>query len=81
VQKAKLSGDSGAPSVIAKVLVKGKGTNLPDTLAPPLILPVIVQMVNDTNSVCFSAFYGTDGLIKNDTKEFKGRATSVYALP
>ncbi len=80
-QKAKLKGGSGAPGVIPKALVKAKGSNLPDLLAPPLPLPVIVQMVNDTNATCFSAFYDTDGVIKNDTKQFKGRAISLFALP
>lgn len=49
--------------------MKGKGTNLPDTLAPMLPLPVTTQLVNDTNSTCFEATYNT--AIKNDAKHFK----------
>ena len=68
-QKASLkSGGSGK----AKALVKGKGTNLPDTLAPPLSLPVTVQLVNDSNSTCFEAVYSS--FIKNDVKQFKAKA-------
>jgi len=63
----------------AKAFVRGRGTNLPDTLAPPLALPVIVQMVNDTNNVCLSVFY--DAVVKNDAKEFKARSTATVPLP
>jgi len=67
-QKALLK--SGATGK-AKALVKGKGTNLPDTLVPALPLPVTVQLVNDTNSTCFEATYNTT--IKNDAKQFKAK--------
>ena len=77
-QKAKVKSGSGST---AKALLKGRGNNLPDTLVPPLALPVIVQLVNDTNAVCFSAFYDTAGLIKNDATQFKGKATVPDALP
>lgn len=55
----------------AKALVKGKGSNLPGTLAPPLSLPVTTQLVNEGNSTCFQAVYST--AIKNDTKQFKAK--------
>ena len=69
-QKALLK--SGAAGK-AKALVKGKGTNLPDTLAPMLPLPVTVQLVNDTNSTCFEAVYDSGDVIKNDAKQFKAK--------
>lgn len=68
------------PGSRPKVLVKGRGATLPDTLIPPLPLPVIVQMVNNTNNVCYSAFYDTDGLIKNDAKQFKGKTAGPFPL-
>jgi hypothetical protein len=55
----------------AKALVKAKGSNLPDTLAPPLPLPVTAQLVNNENGTCFEATYAT--AIKNDQKKFMAR--------
>ena len=78
VRKAKIKLGAGSRP---KALVKGRGVNVPDTLVPPLALPVIVQMVNTTNDLCFSAFYGLDGLIRNDVTMFKGKATVPNALP
>jgi cysteine-rich repeat protein len=68
-QKASLK--SGAAGK-AKALVKGKGTDLPDTLVPALPLPVTVQLVNDTNT-CFEAVYDSGNVIKNDAKRFKAK--------
>ena len=65
----------------AKALVKGKGSNLPDELLLPLTLPVIVQLVNDTNSTCFSSFYDVSVVIKNDAQHFKARAINSMPLP
>src|SRR4029079_15748961 len=49
VQKVLLkSGGAGK----SKVLVKGKGAALPDSLVGPLTLPVTVQMVNDETTAC-----------------------------
>jgi hypothetical protein len=81
----KLKNTSGAPNGAQKALVKsgaagkakasvkGKGVNLPDALAPILPLPVTVQLVNDANSVCFEAEYGTPDVVKNDVKQFKAK--------
>lgn len=67
-QKAVLrSGEAGR----AKALLKGKGTNLPDTLAPPLPLPVRAQLVNDTNDTCFEAVY--TAATRNDSERFKAK--------
>ncbi|MGH3641855.1 MAG: hypothetical protein ACRDUX_22825 [Mycobacterium sp.] len=57
----------------AKALVKGKGTYLPDTLAPALTLPVTVQLVNDSNSTCFEAVYNSGAVIKNTATQFKAK--------
>jgi hypothetical protein len=52
-------------------VVKAKGSNLPDTLAPALPLPVTAQLVNNENGSCFEATYAT--AIKNDQKKFMAR--------
>lgn len=62
------SGDFGKP----KVFVKGKGANLPDAIAHPLPLPVTVQLVNDTNELCYYAVFNT--ALRNDSKLFKAKA-------
>jgi hypothetical protein len=77
VQTVTLKGGSGDRP---KAFVKGKGTKLPDVLVPPLSLPVIVQFVNTENG-CFSVFFDTDGVFKNNSEEFKGKNTSYYPLP
>ena len=75
----KFKDPSGTPKALlmsgaagkAKTLVKGKGTNLPDTLVPALSLPVRARLVNDTNSTCFEATYSTAS--KNDATQFKAK--------
>jgi hypothetical protein len=70
-QKALLkTGDAGR----AKALVKAKGTNVPDTLAPELPLPVTTQLINDENGTCFEAVFGMPHVIKNDLRQFKAKA-------
>ena len=60
IRKVRLAaGNAGQP----KVVVTGKGVNLPDPPAGPLALPVTVQMVNSSNSVCFEGIY-TDADVK-----------------
>lgn len=61
-------------------VVKGRGDHLPDTLVPPLTLPVTVQLLI-TDTLCYSAFYDDAGLIQNDTDRFKGKAATSGALP
>jgi cysteine-rich repeat protein len=41
----------------SKVIVKGKGANLPDLAGPPFGLPVTVQLVNSANQVCFTSAF------------------------
>jgi cysteine-rich repeat protein len=69
-QKAVLKSGAAGKS---KVLVKGKGSNLPDDLVPALPLPVTAQLVNDVNSTCFSAVYTSGNVIKNAGKQFKAK--------
>jgi cysteine-rich repeat protein len=58
----------------SKVIVKGKGNDLPDSIVPALPLPVTAQFVNDANSTCFEAVYDSADVIKNDAKQFKAKA-------
>lgn len=60
----------------SKVLVKGKGTNLPDTTLGSLTLPITAQLINDETSVCFQGVYAAPQIIKNDTTQFKAKAGS-----
>jgi hypothetical protein len=54
----------------SKVLLKGKGVNLPDVLTPQgLPLPVTVQLVNSDTNTCFKAVYNSAG--PNDANQFK----------
>jgi len=57
----------------AKALVKGKGVNLP-TIAPPLALPVTVQLVNSSTGVCWEGTYAAPDLKKNEAGTFKAKA-------
>ena len=57
----------------AKALVKGKGAALPD-IAPPLGLPVKVQLVNSDSGKCWEGEYDTPDLKKNETGQFKAKA-------
>jgi hypothetical protein len=76
-QKALLKSGAAGKS---KVLVKGKGTALPDTLVPALPLPVKAQLVNDESSVCYEAVYNAPQVLKNDAKQFKAKQESRHLL-
>lgn len=67
-QKAKLKAGAAGK---AKAQVKGKGPNLPDTVAPALLFPVTAQLVNDTNSVCYESVF--NAATKNDSNQFKAK--------
>ena len=62
-------GLTSGPDLKAKMLVKGKGINLPDP-ALDLPLPVTVQLVN-SSSVCFEGVYDTDSVDYNNNARFK----------
>jgi hypothetical protein len=70
-QKITLKGSSSNKS---KVLVKGRGSNLPDPIdGGPLALPVKAQLINHDTAVCFeSNFIGTPK--KNTSALFKAKA-------
>jgi len=76
VQKVILKGSDQNKS---KALVKGKGDNLPDL--PPasdpmlaLDLPVKVQLINQSNGICFEGVYDTPDIKKNEPALFKAKA-------
>jgi hypothetical protein len=60
----------GIPDNKSKILVKGKGNNLPDPV-PPLTLPVKVQVVNSDNGLCWEATFS--GFKKNAAGLFKAK--------
>ena len=53
--------------------MKGKGANLPDTLVPELPLPLTVQLVNDSNSVCFESVFGVADVINDGERAIQGQ--------
>lgn len=70
IRKVRLAaGDTGQ----AKVVVTGKGANLPDPPAGPLALPVTVQMVNSSNSVCFEGSYNSADVKTNTAVLFRAK--------
>jgi len=70
VQKIKLKGSAADR---AKLLVKGRGLNLPDWLdAAPLTPPVTVQLVNQANGLCWSGAFAAPSV--NDAALFKAKA-------
>jgi Tol biopolymer transport system component len=58
----------------AKAIVRGKGLALPD-LAPPLALPVRVQLQRQGSAECWEAEYDAPGVIANKPGVFRGKAT------
>ncbi len=59
----------------SKAIVKGKGDNLP-TITPPLALPLVAQLVNDTTPACWESTFDS-GDIKpgnNVAGKFKAKA-------
>lgn len=67
ITKVLLKGSSAGKS---KVLVKGKGMNLPDP-NPALTLPVKVQVVSGDSGICFEAEFTSAS--KNEAGSFKGK--------
>ena len=76
VQKIILKGSDQNKS---KALLKGKGVDLPD-LPPandPLLaldLPVKVQLINNSNGICFEGVYNSGDIKKNVPELFKAKA-------
>lgn len=57
----------------AKVLVKGKGANLPDPNLGAVQAPVIAQVVNSSTAACFETTYSSGDVLRNDPDMFKAR--------
>jgi hypothetical protein len=56
----------------SKILVKGKGANLSvDT--PAYDLPLLVQLTNSSNDVCWSASFDAADVIRNQSRAFKAK--------
>ena len=54
----------------AKIIVKGKGANLP-VITPALTLPVLVQFVNSDSGLCWEGTFDTPNIKRNETGIFK----------
>jgi polyhydroxybutyrate depolymerase len=57
----------------AKVVLKGKGANLPDPTLGSLPLPVTVQLQNEDSGLCLEAVYDAAHVIENGALQFKGK--------
>jgi 6-phosphogluconolactonase (cycloisomerase 2 family) len=69
------SGEAGK----AKIVLKGKGENIPALPLLPLALPVRVQL-QSTAGACWESGFDAAGQIKNDPTQFKGKATPILPL-
>jgi hypothetical protein len=58
----------------SKVLLKGKGGNLPDPGLANLPLPVTAQVINPDTGVCVEAVFDTGDVKKNTNTLFKAKA-------
>ena len=58
----------------AKVLVKGKGINLPDPGALDTVTaPLRVQLINDETAVCWESNFAPADVVKQDAKQLKAK--------
>jgi hypothetical protein len=57
----------------SKVQVTGKGVGLPD-LSLPVTAPVIVQLVNEANGLCWGALFSGQEVIKNEPGQLKAKS-------
>jgi cysteine-rich repeat protein len=63
---------AGLASGVAKIAVKGQGTDLPMPALLPIAAPVRVQLINRENDVCWEAVYSA--LTKHDAVQLKAKA-------
>ena len=63
---------SGSTQRRAKILVKGRGTGLPDP-ALPLAAPVLVQLVNGDNGQCWGSAFDGASLRTNDAHHLRAQ--------
>ena len=59
----------------SKAFLKGKGGQLPDPVLPiaDADLPLTVQLVNSTSTVCWESRFNSSNVLSNDTGFFKAR--------
>jgi len=69
IQKVILKGGSAGK---VKVIVKGKGANLPDPTLP-FTGPVTVQLVNNANANCWDDAYSGANVTKTDSENYKAK--------
>jgi len=71
-QKITLKGSSSNKS---KILVKGRGSNLPDALdGGPLTLPIKAQIINHGTAICWESNFTATNVKKNTSSQFKAKA-------
>jgi hypothetical protein len=60
----------------SKVLLKGKGSELPDVALPiaPANFPLLLQLFNSETTSCFESSFASNGVRKNDGNRFKATA-------
>jgi hypothetical protein len=64
----------------ASIKLKGKGANLPD-ITLPITGPLVVQMQNLNNDICFTATYTGEQIKKNDGVKGKLSGKAKLELP
>jgi subtilisin family serine protease len=57
----------------AKILVKGKGVNLPDPQLGDLAEPVVVQLKNSDSEICWGSEFAAADFVKNGDTLFKAK--------
>ena len=65
----------GSDSDRAKVLVKGKGTSLPDP-SLPIALPLSVQLVNRDSGLCWQSTFLEGDVKRNEGGQFKAKGSN-----
>ena len=73
IQKIVLKGSAENKT---KILVKGKGVNLPDPTLGSVMAPVRVQLINDETSLCFEATFDLSTITKNKVDMFKAKVAN-----
>jgi cysteine-rich repeat protein len=70
ILKARLKSGAGGKS---KVVVKGKGNNLPDPALGSLALPVTAQLVNTNSGFCVGASFAGPNVVTSGSAAFKAK--------
>jgi hypothetical protein len=71
IERITLRGDVSDPK--AKVLIDGKGSNLPDPVQP-VTEPITAQVVNTVTGLCFEATFSGLQVLSNDADELRCEA-------